>query len=261
MDHKLFRVTFSAVHASEELLSEVLEMSNEKKTKKFGQKAIRHILIAAIITALLAVTAFAASEIYDTLQVGQIMVESDSGLTPTDDGGNSYEILWHDIHIGVAVNADAPTAVTEFYLPEIPAGYIQYHGYLYKDNRTAQYFWKTEADYLHDIRFDQEAAGSLDNGQFVITVCTKPGEEPEVMEAEFAGIEGYLAKSEVHGGVAGFRMFCWCDGDYLFRLEVPYDYTDAQLEEMVKSITQVKNIRPYLIGMTQEEKDEALGGT
>ena len=65
MDKKLFQETFSAVHASNAVISEVLEMTRERKTNGCG--ALRKILIAAVAVMLIATTVFAASAIHNAL--------------------------------------------------------------------------------------------------------------------------------------------------------------------------------------------------
>ncbi|MBQ3215556.1 MAG: hypothetical protein IJB11_05495, partial [Oscillospiraceae bacterium] len=66
-------------------------------------------------------------------------------------------------------------------------------------------------------------------------------------------IEGYLVEEPTLGNNYGERKFYWSDGDYLFCLQVPCDFTDAQLEEMVTSVQLVEDIKPYLSTMTEQE--------
>lgn len=59
IDKAFFHETFSAVHASEETLTEVLKMSEKTKEKRSGRKFLRVALVAAALMCLMVTTALA----------------------------------------------------------------------------------------------------------------------------------------------------------------------------------------------------------
>lgn len=81
-DKKLFRETFSQVHAPEETLSEVLKMTKMKNSNVF--RFTRMIVIAAIITVMLATTAFA--------YVGFTQYENPMQMLKTFFGSEEYHV-------------------------------------------------------------------------------------------------------------------------------------------------------------------------
>ena len=81
-DSKLYKETFSQVRASGETLSEVLNMTQKKKHG--GIRAARMILIAAVVTCLLATTVFA--------YVGFTQYENPMEMLETFFGGDEYYV-------------------------------------------------------------------------------------------------------------------------------------------------------------------------
>ncbi len=76
MNTKKFKDTFSAVHASDALRLEVLQMcENEKKPIRLGTK----ILIVAAIVCLLATTALAAPAIINAIKGGRTELNGEFG--------------------------------------------------------------------------------------------------------------------------------------------------------------------------------------
>ena len=256
MDKQKFQETFSHIHASERILTEVLKMKGTKNRR--NGRVLRGVLIAACLLLLVTATILAAPEIYRVLGGGRVVTDEELWETPTDASGNSYSHQRHEIFLDLPIREDAPTSVSRFYLPQIPEDYGQYHGYLYKDAMTVQYRWKAPESYLRDIAFEQMAGGSVNLAECADVVWTNAGEEPDAAFVTLGGIEGYLVNGRPVAGISGGRVFFWTDGDYLFRLQAPYDYTDAQLAALIESVAEVSEIRPYLIGMTDAEKDAAL---
>ena len=256
MDKQKFQETFSHIHASDKIVTEVLKM--KRKTNGSKYRFLRGIAIAACLLMLVAATIVAAPNIYRALGAGHIVTDEELWQTPTDASGNSYSMQRHEIYLSLPIGEGAPTDVSRFYLPQIPETYEQYHGYLYKDNMTVQYRWKAPDSYLYDIAFEQEAGGVVDLAQCADVVWTEPGEEPDAAYVTLGGVEGYLVNGRPVEGISGGRVFYWTDGDYLFRLQAPYNYTDAQLAALIESVREISDIRPYLIGMTEAEKDAKL---
>lgn len=81
-DEKLYREAFSQIHAPEETLSEVLKMTKMKNSGAI--RFARLIVIAAIITVMLATTAFA--------YVGFTQYENPMQMLKTFFGGNEYRV-------------------------------------------------------------------------------------------------------------------------------------------------------------------------
>ena len=81
-DEKLYKETFSQIHAPEETLSEVLKMTKKKSNNVI--RFTRLIVIAAIITVMLATTAFA--------YVGFTQYENPMQLLKTFFGGEEYHL-------------------------------------------------------------------------------------------------------------------------------------------------------------------------
>lgn len=230
--------------------------AGEKRAKRIGWRVT---LVAAIVAGL-AVTAGAAPLIRNALLGGKLETDDTAYFTPTNPTtGESHQEQRHAITLEVEFNADAPKSIETYYItPEIPAEFEQFHGHIYKDAMCALYGWIVEGT-DRDIFFEQQAGGSVDAGDLEVSVYTLPGQVPQHGLRTIAGIQGYLIEKETLGNDYGERIFCWSDGDYLFKLQVPCDYTDAQLEAMVASVQPVEDITPYLSTMTDGEVEEIFG--
>ncbi len=259
MNKQVLQETFSTIQASSSLRTEVLNMTHQENTpKKPGKRILRAAFLAACLAALIAATIYAAPKLYQALTAGSFQTLTYTAQTPTDDDGNSYELQGHEIYLDVQFATNAPNAVQEFYLPQVPAEYEQYHGFLYRDNICVQYRWKAPGNYAHDIAFEQTAGGGVNPADCVDIVYTGTGISPETKELSIAGRQGYLVRQKPVANHAGCQIFYWDDGSYLFRLQIPYGYTVEEIEALVAGIEPVADIRPYLIGMTEREKDAAL---
>lgn len=245
MDKKLFQETFSSIHASEALKTEVMNMQQKR-----SRSILRTALIAAAIVVLSATTVLAAT------QLGKSRVQTDDYLsyTPTDPSGNSWAVQTHRMYLDMEFGSNAPKSIEVFFLPQVPEDYIQVHGYLYKDSIVAQYFWNAPEEAQGDISFSQWAGGSVDRTALEETLFTEPdAPTPEIRQITLAGIAGYGVDVEPVLDEPGQRLFFWSDGQYLFRLQAPGSYTDAQLEALVESVQPVEDIRPWLIEMTEAD--------
>lgn len=251
MNKDLFHQTFSQIHASDGLKQEVLTM----KQQPSHRKGLRIALIAAALVLLSAGSVIAAS------QLGQSRLESreEIAYTPTDPSGNSFAVQNHDLYLDLQTDADAPTSITEFYLPQLPEDYIQYHGFLYKDNAVVQYRWKEPDSYTRDIFLSQWAGGDTDTSLRSYVIHTAPDASPELCAVTWGGVEGLTVNSEPYANVPGCRLFFWSDGRYIYHLGAPLDYTDEQMETLVSGFQKVSDIRPWLIDMTEAEIQSALG--
>lgn len=230
----------------------------EVNTGNIKRMGWRVALIAAVVAGL-AVTAAAAPLIRNALRGAQMKTDDSAWFTPTNAStGESQQVQSHDITLEVEFNENAPGSIMTYYItPEIPPEFRQYHGHIYKGAMCAQYGWITEnKDKM--IFFEQWAGNAVEPGDLVVNVYTNPGEVPQNGLKTIGGIQGYLVEQPTVGDDPGRRIFCWSDGDYLFRLEVPGDYTDAQLESMVAAVHPVEDITPYLLNMNDGKEMKAL---
>lgn len=245
---------FEAIGNLDENMIAETENVNTKNTKRVGWKVA---LVAAIVAGL-AVTAGAAPLIRNALLGGKVETDDRAWFTATNpENGNSYELRQHEITLDVEFDEDAPIKIKTFYIPQIPEGYKQIYGYLYSGS-WVKFTWASE-DYTHDITFWQTAGGAAGPDDLLEYVHTVPGDAPKTELRTFAGIQGYLIEEKPVAELHGSWIFYWSDGDYLFRLSMPYEYTDAQIEETITNIYAVEDITPYLIDMTDQEIGEALG--
>ncbi len=249
MDNKDFRDAFSVVRASDELRLEVFNMTTN--TGKRYNKTIRRVLIAAAIIALLATTALAAPEIVNAIRGGS--TEYSSGGHNKAEWMQNSDILYdsYEVYLELELEPDAPDDVLIHYLPEIPTGYDQYVGFQSDIERLYQ--WKKGekgyyGNYADEIGFTQWP-GDFWNRRAAMgikrawTVMVPQGTKPVEKLVELGGVSGYLVESAAG---QGSRLFFWSDGDYVFRLEVPDEYTDGQLAELIESVHVVENIDPYI---------------
>lgn len=248
---------FEAIGNLEDAMIAETELIKESRNGRIGWKVA---LVAAVVAGL-AVTAAAAPLIRNALKGGKMETEDTVWLSPTDPvDGTSYEMRHHEITLEVEFNEDAPGSIENYYItPEIPDEFTQYLGHVMKDGVCTQFGWIVEGS-DRDICFYQWAGGcdALEDA-LTVNVTTAPDVVPEHGLRTFAGIQGYLVEGPTLGRNYGEREFYWSDGDYLFCLQVPCDFTDAQLEEMVASVRPVEDITPYLSTMTEQEIEEIIG--
>lgn len=250
MDKKLFQETFSAVHASKAVVSEVLEMATERKTNDSGRSSLRVILIAAVMVMLVATTVFAASVIRNALVGGSL--ESEGMSFTLMDAGNE-KLNRYEVWLDVDMNEDAPESIETYYMPQLDDRYKQYFGYVYQHSAVV-YMWTCgEACWENEVRFYQTAGGAFDPNEEIAWVYTLPEELPEAKMIELNGIQGYLVGNSFG---YGSKSFFWSDGDYLFQLNVPDEYTNDDIAKLLQSIVTVENIEPYCISMTEEEYEK-----
>lgn len=183
----------------------------------------------------------------------------DVELATGDDGSTDSGKLY-TFYLDFSLNKDAPSEVEDFYVPDLSNEYRLDMGMIYDglDNGpiglTSFHFRSLNGE--KGITFSQYADlyddGIRDNKISVPMGITTAGEEPTVTEAVYGGMMGYL----VSGSMNGATYFVWCDGCYVYELTV---YTASTvLDELVESVKCVENIRPYLVGMTEEEIDASL---
>lgn len=245
---------FEAIGGLDDTMIAEAETTVKKHTRRIGWKVV---LVAAIIAGL-AVSAGAAPLIRNALLGGKMETDDTSWFTPTNPvDGSSHEIRQFEITLDVDMDKDAPKEIETFYVPRIPENVPQYLGRIYGNN-SAQYGWYSK-DSDQGFFFCQQAGGSIRKEDLDYHMYAVPGDQPMAELRTFAGIEGYLVAAKPVGDEDGDRVFFWSDGDYLFRLEVPYEYTDAQLEEVIASVKPEEDIVRYLRDMTDQEIEDYFG--
>ena len=250
MDKRLFQETFSAVHASNEVISEVLEMAKERKTKDFGHSGPRKILIAAAMVLLIATTVFAASAIHNAVVGGSL---KNKGVSFTLMNDSNEELNRYEVWLDVDMNDNAPESIETYYMPVLADEYHQYFGYVYWQSAAVYRWTYGEESWGNDVRFWQTAGGAFYADQAIAWVYTLPEETPEAKMVELNGIQGYLVGDSFG---YGSKSFFWSDGDYLFQLDVPDEYTNNDIASLLQSIVTVEDIEPYCVSMTEEEYEK-----
>lgn len=230
-----------------------------RRNRRIGWKVA---LVAAVVAGL-AVSAAAAPAIRNAIFGAKVEKDKHVWISATDPAdGSSYEMNVYDIRLELEVDENAPDSIEVFYVPEVPEELVQIKGHIHPlegENALTQFWWINE-ETDSDIFFSQQAGGSLTPEDLTEHVSTALGGAPSTKLCTIAEIDGYLIDVRPVGdGIGGDRIFYWSDGQYLFRLEVPYEYSDAQLEELVASVQPVEDIVPYLSTMTQQELEDAIG--
>lgn len=97
----------------------------------------------------------------------------------------------------------------------------------------------TQPGYTGDYTVDSIDLGF--NADYEITALKLGNEELQCINVQPSAIEGegLRAKDE------GRRKLFWSDGCYLFSMEVNFDMTDAMLQTLYESVTQVENVEQY----------------
>lgn len=120
IDEKLYRETFSRLHASGEAKKEVLLKMNEAKKTRRPLRALRVLALAAALTLALAVTANAASggELFKTLRIiwqdgSTIMMEDEQGnyITVTTNGYTNAEVKDGKLKVEGVGDGDSASSV------------------------------------------------------------------------------------------------------------------------------------------------------
>lgn len=256
LDKKTFQETFSTVRASEDTLMEVLKM---KENKNRSKKPLRLALLAALMVCLLATTVWAAPLVRKAIS-GKVTQSSDA-YTPMDETGNSYKVTIQKLTLEVPLNADAPELIEAYYMPQIPEVYPQNYGYAYggltgRELCVIQYSWDVPGGEKWGIWFTQQSRLSWEEFGYLLM--------DEILAQEvttIAGVEGFYmeTKSAAADVLKSGKQFIWTDGSYVFHLRVPADFTMEQLEQLVASVTQVEDIRPYMVEMTEEQMEKTFG--
>lgn len=242
-----------------EIIGQLEEMRLERSesTMAMGKKRIawKLMLVAAIIISL-ATSVLAIPELRGALFGGKL--ETENAILTTDGAGYSDKVVLHYISLDVEMHENAPKKIETFYVPAMSSEYEQSNGRAYAG--CLLHSWETPDG---TVTFDQTAGALYIQNQYVEcvdAVYVDPDHIPEAELTELGGVQGFLLEVEpfVLGGYehTGAKKFFWSDGDYLFRIDFPYDYSSQQMEVWISSIREVKDIESYLVGMSEEEIEE-----
>lgn len=247
---------FEAIGGLDEKLLAEAENIN---TVRSGRVLRRTLLVAALVAGL-AVTAAAAPRIRNALHSGSIQTDDTPYFAPTNPlTGECYQLRRHEITLEVDFDGKPTKRIDTYYmLPSLSEEFTQYHGYIYRDACIAQFGWIEEGK-NRLIHFTQQAGGTVTPEDLTVDVYTAPEGVPEHGLRTLAGIQGYYVEVPPYEEEYGKKEFYWSDGQYLFCLLVPIDFTDAELEQMLSLVRPVEDITPYLYSMTDEEVVDAFG--
>ena len=239
---------FEAIGELDDAMLAEAEGMKGKCSHRIGCKVA---LVAAVVAGL-AITAMAAPGIYSALKGGTAKTDDIVWMSATNPAnGSSYEMKNHKITLEVDFQENAPKSIATYYIAsDIPDEFTQYMGHIMKDEMCTQFGWIVEGT-DRDICFYQWAGGSVTSETLVVEVSTAPNVPPKHGIKMIAGIQGYLVEVPSMGDNYGEREFYWSDGVYLFCLQVPCEYSDAQLEAMVAAVQAAEDISPYLIPVTE----------
>lgn len=239
---------FYAIGELEDAVLAEAEGTVGKCSRQIGLKVA---LIAAVVAGL-AITAVAAPQIYNALKDAKVETDDTVWISATNPAdGSSYEMKNHKVTLEVEFRQDAPRSIESYYMVSgIPNAFDQFMGHIMKNGISTQFGWIVDGT-DRDICFYQWAGGSITPENLEFELTTAPDVVPMHGIKTFAGIQGYLVEVPSLGDNYGEREFYWSDGLYLFCLQVPCDYTDAQLESMLISVQSVEDITPYLVSVTE----------
>lgn len=254
---------------SDELIEDAnLEKLRTTETRKYlyPRKIFRFGLAAVLIVGLLGGTALAVQHFrsYQPFQGYEPQIGNPMEVvTPTRDGVSQSGQL-HHLSFHLPLNEDAPELIERYYFPDVPEIYEHSSGYAYagRDSdrlTTLDFFWDTPEGEKKGIRFRQESVGGLEGNVIRTNVFTPTGTKPELTETVLGGAEGVLIKEHEQSSMFPTQYFYWSDGNYAFEMWFPLDFTEEQMGEMIASVKEVEDIRPYLISMEAKDIKETFG--
>lgn len=237
-----FQRTFSVVKASDELRSEITDMISSTHARKTANFLPKVLLVAVLIT-LLVITAYAAPIVLDAIKNGKTEFEN-SGYLPPTGPENLGPYDRYDLYLDIEMEPNAPKTVDTYYLPELGDGYVQFFGNVWKS--TTHFSWTNGAENWEDsVTFEQYPGGSFDPEKPVRPLYVSAGTVPQQQLVELGGATGFLVDFDDMDH--GTRLFFWSDGYYLFVLDVPDEYSNERIAQLVESVRLVQDVQPYIM--------------
>lgn len=230
--------------------------TSERRKHLSSGKILRFGLAAVLIAGLLGVTALAVEQFRPFRGYEPQISDPVTVVTPTRVGVSQSGTIRH-ISFRLPLNEDAPELIERYYFPELPAMYEQSFGMAYaglkRDKLGALHFrWAVPGGTSWGLEFRQE--NKPENGEIHLRLS-----EPTLKETVLGGVEGMLILEAEMSGKTTYQYFYWSDGNYVFSMWFPLDFTEEQMGEMIASVREVEDIRPYLISMEEKDIKETFG--
>lgn len=193
-------------------------------------------------------------------------IEEEKPVETEEESPFPYQLFYKTIQFDM--EPSAPENVETYYLPQCLGTEKITDCFVYISGKERfPLFLAIWSDSLYTvarggIKFFQYSLSMTDRDPFTHDIRVRVGihdtTEPEVIEVTFGGTNGYYIPS--HDKATERKLFFWSDGNYVYRLEVPYDFTVEQIDAIVSSVERVEDIRPYLqITMSDEDITRVLG--
>lgn len=211
--------------ADDEFLLECEPASVRRRPRRF-------VLIAAVIVLMLtACAAPAVIRTYDALKNGTI-TQADRKYPP-------YDV--YDVAVEIVISPDAPTSIEEIYLPTGMLEYTQGSSYTLSDWAFSLRCYagegrETELFFLQNAFSEEERSGAplVVQKAFFHEIAI-----PEIVQKTYGDIQAseYLFDLYTREGYYSFRNVLWSDGIYFYFFQFPVDWTEAQITDMLSSLS------------------------
>lgn len=220
-----------------------------------GRRVFRLGIAVALIACLLGTVVFAAkSWIFNGYNPH--VNDSWGAVTPTDDNGNSQSGSIYELSFYLPLNEDAPELIETYFFPKVPTLYKQSFGYAYAGKKFDRlgsiiYAWDIPDGEIQGIMFYQESG--FESNEIVFPAKGTPDCVPEMKEVVLGGVEGVLIVETIDFDFP-HKYFFWSDGEYVFHMRFPVEFTEDQMAQIIGSTNELENVRQFLVSMTEEEK-------
>ena len=260
------KILYTMNEISDELIEDatihkINTLSKRKNTEKQhllpkSHRAFRLGFAAALIACLLGTAVFAAG----TWIFNPHVKDSWDVLTPTGDNGNGHSGTTYVLSFCLPLKEDAPELIETYYFPQVPSAYKQSFGYAYAGMNYDRlgsiiYSWDIPDGEVQGMMFYQESG--LDSNMIEFYAGGTPEFAPEMKEVRLGGVDGVLIVETICD--FPHQYFFWSDGEYVFHMRFPVEFTEEQMAQVIGSIIEVEDAKQYLISMTEEELKKTFG--
>lgn len=240
-------------------ISKMESCPKSKKTEQqwlmpAGRRVFRFGIAAALIACLMGTVVLAAG-LWIFNGYDPHVNNSWDAVTPTDDSGNSHSGSIYELSFYLPLNEDAPDLIETYYFPQVPVPYKQSFGYAYAGMNwdrlgSIVYAWDIPEGEIHGMMFYQESG--FESNEIVFPADGTPDCVPEMKEVVLGGVEGVLIVETIDFDFP-HKYFFWSDGEYVFHMRFPADFSEDQIAEIVGTVDKIEDVQQYLISMTDEE--------
>lgn len=232
-----------------------------KRSPMPARRRMFRVGIAVALLACLLGTAAFASRSWEFSSYNPQIIDTEEVFTPTKNGysasGVKYELSFY-----LPLNENAPDIIDTFYFPKVPDIYKQSFGYAYaglnRDKLVSIYYaWDVPDGAKHGIRFLQESgfeSNELETVAYGTSDCA-----PVMKEVALGGVEGVLIVETAEEAFNPGQHFFWSNGDYVFEMRFPLEFTEEQMAEIIGSVEEVEDVQQHLISMTEDDKKATFG--